>query len=136
LRGHLVTVVDRTTSQTVHVDPRLVSTALAHILENAAQYSPEGSTITVTHEVKSDGLDIAVDDEGPGIAPADRPQLFERFYRGSEARRHTSGTGMGLSIVEGLLTAQGGRVWADASPPRGARFHLFIPTPSRVGPDE
>jgi two-component system sensor histidine kinase KdpD len=136
LRAHEIRISDQSNGQSVHVDPRLVSTALAHVLENAAQYSPPGSTITVTHELESDGLRLAVDDEGAGIAVADLPRLFERSYRGSEAHRHASGTGMGLAIVQGLLNAQGGRVWAENRKERGARFSMFVPAASRVSVDE
>ena len=70
----------------VRLDPRLTATALAHLLENAAQYSPPGSPIDVRASVTDEGLVIAVRDHGPGIAPADLPHLFERFYRGDAAR--------------------------------------------------
>jgi two-component system sensor histidine kinase KdpD len=136
LRAHTIRVTDQSDGQAVHVDPRLLSTALAHVLENAAQYSPPGSTITVTHELEPGGLRLVVDDEGAGIAAADLPHLFERFYRGSESRRHASGTGMGLAIVLGLLNAQGGRVWAENRQERGARFSMFVPAASRVSVDE
>jgi two-component system sensor histidine kinase KdpD len=136
LRASHITVIDHTSNQAVRVDPRLVSTALAHVLENAAQYSPPGSTITLTQELLPGGLRLVVDDEGPGIAAADVPHLFERFYRGSEARRHASGTGMGLAIVQGLLNAQGGRIRVDEHLGRGARFSIFVPAASRVSVDE
>jgi signal transduction histidine kinase len=129
-------MVDRSIEQAVRVDPRLLTTALAHLLENAAQYSPRGSTITVTHEVTTDGLQMSVDDEGAGIGAKDGPHLFERFYRGSEAHRHAGGTGMGLAIVQGLLAAQGGRVWAEDRAGRGARFSIFVPAEGRVAVQE
>jgi two-component system sensor histidine kinase KdpD len=136
LRASQITIIDHTNNQAVHVDPRLVSTALAHVLENAAQYSPPGSTITVTEELVSGGLRLVVDDEGPGIAAADVPHLFERFYRGSEAQRHASGTGMGLAIVQGLLNALGGRIRVEKRSERGGRFEIFVPAASRVSVDE
>ena len=132
LRRHNVETVDRSDNRAVLVDPRLVTNALAHLLENAAQYSPEGSLIAVTHEVTSEGVLLSVQDEGPGIAASDLPHLFERFYRGGHAHRHASGTGMGLAIARGLLAAEGGRVWADEFVERGARFSIFIPAPTRV----
>jgi two-component system sensor histidine kinase KdpD len=136
LRAHKVKIIGQTSSQAVHVDPRLVSAALAHLLENAAQYSPPESTITVTHELVSDGLRLVVDDNGPGIATGDLPHLFERFFRGSEARRHASGTGMGLAIVQGLLDALGGRVWVENRFERGTRFSISVPAASRVSADD
>jgi two-component system, OmpR family, sensor histidine kinase KdpD len=136
LGAHTIRILDHTNNQAAHVDPRLVSTALAHVLENAAQYSPPGSTITITLGLVSDGVRLVVDDEGPGIAAADVPHLFERFYRGREAQRRVSGTGMGLAIVQGLLTAQGGRAWVEERAEGGARVAMFVPDPSRTGVDE
>jgi two-component system sensor histidine kinase KdpD len=111
----------------VHLDPRLTATALAHLLENAAQYSPAGTVVNVTASVTQEGLVIQVRDHGPGIAPADLPHLFERFYRGAPAKSRTSGTGMGLWIARGLLAAQNGRVWAENHADGGAEFTLVVP---------
>jgi signal transduction histidine kinase len=77
--------------------------ALAHVLENAAQYSPPGTPIAVSARVSPDGLELHVRDRGPGIAEADLPRRFDRFYRGTESRRRVAGTGMGLSIARGML---------------------------------
>jgi two-component system sensor histidine kinase KdpD len=114
-----------------HVDPRLTSMALAHILENAAHYSPSGSTIEIAGRADDDGLEVSVLDSGPGLSDADLAHLFDRFYRGAEARRRVSGTGMGLAITRGLLAAQQGRVWAENVSPRGARFTLVVRAATR-----
>jgi two-component system sensor histidine kinase KdpD len=135
LGAHTIRIIDRTHNHTVQVDPHLVSKALAHVLENAAQYSPDGSTVTVTHELANGTLQLVVDDEGPGIAAADMPHLFERFFRGSESQRHASGTGMGLAIVQGLLRAQGGRVSVEDGADGGARFAISVPAASRITDD-
>lgn len=111
----------------VKVDPRLTASALAHLLENAAQYSPLGSPIAVTAHAGREGLAISVRDAGPGIAAADMPRLFDRFYRGAAARLRTSGTGMGLWIVRALLAVEGGRVWAENCAEGGARFSIAVP---------
>jgi two-component system sensor histidine kinase KdpD len=111
----------------LRIDPRLTATALAHILENAAQYAPEHTAIEVTGGLGSDGLVLRVRDRGPGIAPADLPHLFERFYRGAAARARTSGTGMGLWIARGLLAAEQGRIWAENCPDGGAEFTIAVP---------
>ena len=111
----------------VRLDPRLTATALAHLLENAAQYSPAGSAVQLTGRVAREGLTFQVRDHGPGIAQADLPHLFERFYRGAAARSRTSGTGMGLWIVRGLLAAANGRVWAENCEDGGAQFTLTVP---------
>jgi two-component system sensor histidine kinase KdpD len=119
------------TDEPVRVDPRLTATALAHILENAAQYASAGSPIDVTTRLTDDGLTISVRDRGPGISPADLPHLFERFYRGDRAATHTSGTGMGLWIARGLLAVQGGRIWASNASGGGAEFTIGIPVTTR-----
>jgi two-component system sensor histidine kinase KdpD len=111
----------------VTLDPQLTAAALAHVLENAAQYSPAGSTIHVGARVEDRELRIEVRDEGPGIAAADLPRLFERFYRGAGAKTRAAGTGMGLWIVRGLLAVAGGRVWADNPDGGGARFTIAVP---------
>ena len=126
LQGHTVDVTIEP-DVPVRLDPRLTATALAHLLENAAQYSPPGSVVHVTARVGQDGLVIQVRDHGSGIAPADLPHLFERFYRGAAAKSRTSGTGMGLWIARGLLAVENGRVWAENCAEGGAQFTLAVP---------
>ncbi len=123
--------VDAGTDMAVEVDPRLVSVALSHLLENAARYSPADREILVLARVEQDGLRVSVSDDGPGLDPDELDHLFERFYRGRSARQATFGTGMGLSITRGLLAAVGGRVWAENVPGAGARFTLVVPGPVR-----
>ena len=111
----------------VRLDPRLTATAVAHLLENAAQYSPAGSTIQVTAGVWDDSLTIAVRDHGPGISATDLPRLFDRFYRGAAATSRTPGTGMGLWIVRGLLALENGRVSVENCADGGAQFTIAVP---------
>jgi two-component system sensor histidine kinase KdpD len=115
----------------VRLDPRLTAAALAHLLENAAQYAPEQSTVTVTADVTAAGLEISVRDLGPGIPEADLPHVFERFYRGRDGKRRPSGTGMGLSIARGLLAAEQGRVWVENCAGGGARFTIAVPAETK-----
>jgi two-component system sensor histidine kinase KdpD len=111
----------------VRVDPRLTATAIAHLLENAAQYAPAGTRIHVSAGVTDEGLAVTVRDHGPGIKATDLPHLFERFYRGTAAKGRASGTGMGLWIARGLLAAEQGRVWAENCPDGGAQFTIVVP---------
>jgi two-component system sensor histidine kinase KdpD len=127
LQAHSLRVASDSDTATVEVDPRLASVALAHLLENAAQYSPPGTQIDLDARVEGDGLHVSVTDHGPGLDPAELDHLFERFYRGVAARHATFGTGMGLSITRGLLAAAGGRVWAENVPGAGARFSMVVP---------
>lgn len=116
----------------VHLDPRLTALALAYLLENAAQYTPPTSPIAVRAEVTSDGLVITVRDHGAGIRAADLPHLFERFYRGADAKRRVPGIGMGLAIVHGIVSAERGRVWAENCADGGAQFTMIIPAEHRT----
>jgi len=111
----------------VRLDPRLAAAALSHLLENAAQYSPDSSSIHVGALVSEDGLTITVRDHGAGIAPGDLPHVFERFYRGAGAKQGRSGSGMGLAIARGLLTVEGGRIAVENCLDGGARFTIVVP---------
>jgi two-component system sensor histidine kinase KdpD len=123
--------VDAEADAEVEIDPRVTSLALSHLLENAAQYSPAGQTITISAGAEADGLHVSVTDRGPGLDPGELDHLFERFYRGRTARDLSPGTGMGLAITRGLLSAVGGRVWAENAPGAGARFTIVVPGPRR-----
>jgi two-component system sensor histidine kinase KdpD len=122
--------IDAHSTTAVHVDPRLTSGALAQVLENAARYSPPGSTIEVHATVEGNELRLRVDDEGPGIPPADMARLVEPFFRGKVAQS-VPGTGMGLAIARGLLTAEQGRIWAENRSTRGASFCIAVPAEGR-----
>jgi two-component system sensor histidine kinase KdpD len=115
----------------IEIDPRLTSSALAQLIENAARYAPHGP-IAVKGWVDIEGLRLEVRDSGPGILPAEMERLFEPFYRGERGRQGASGTGMGLSITRGLLAAEGGRVWGENVATGGACFSIAVPARSRA----
>jgi signal transduction histidine kinase len=81
----------------------------------------------VTLDVSSTDLTVTVRDRGRGIAAADLPHLFDRFYRGAESGRRATGAGIGLSIARGLVEAVHGRIYADNCPDGGARFTIVVP---------
>jgi two-component system sensor histidine kinase KdpD len=114
----------------VKIDPRLTSAAVAHLMENAAQYSKDGTPIEVRTWTESGELHIGVRDHGPGIVASELNRVFDRFYRGVSGQ-HRFGTGMGLAITRGLLSAQGGRVWAENHPEGGALFTVAVPVDAR-----
>ena len=116
----------------VRLDPRLTAAALSHVLENAAQYTPDTSPIAVHAAVTDAELVLTVRDGGPGIAQADLPRLFDRFFRGGQSKPRVSGTGMGLSIARGLLAAEGGRISAENCAGGGAQFTIVVPAQSRI----
>ncbi len=122
--------IDVSDDVVVEIDPRLASSALAHLLENAARYASEGA-IHVRGWTDGEGLRIEVRDSGPGLQSSELERLFEPFYRGEVTRQRVPGTGMGLAITRGLLAADGGRVWAENLAPHGACFTIAVPAPTR-----
>jgi two-component system sensor histidine kinase MprB len=112
---------------TVFGDARALERAVLNLLDNAGKWSPAGGTVTVR---LSDGV-VSVADEGPGIAEADLPFVFERFYR-SEESRTMPGSGLGLAIVRQAAERHGGTVTADRAPQGGALMRLRLPHSSSV----
>jgi two-component system sensor histidine kinase KdpD len=129
LEGRVVHV-DGDAITVARVEPRLTSAALAHLLENALLYAPADRPIAVRGWIETDGLHLAVTDQGPGLDPAELDHLFERFFRGARAKDRSFGSGMGLAITRGLLAAEGGRVWGE-NVEGGARFSIVVPAASR-----
>ena len=125
-------VVTGDTHALVRLDPRVTAAAVAHLVENAAQYSAPDAPIEIGANVDADGLRIVVRDHGPGIAAADLPRLFDRFYRGVASTGRVSGTGMGLAIVRGLLAAERGTVHVENCDDGGARFTIVLPAEQRL----
>src|SRR5262249_53045266 len=99
------------------------------LLENAVKYSPAGGTVTVGAERKTDTVQVSVADEGVGIPQADQEQIFRKFYRGTgaDSRVGTGGTGLGLFIARGLVTAMGGRIWVTSREGEGSTFAFELP---------
>jgi len=130
LRARAVAVADDTGETLVQLEPRLTSAALAHVLENAAAYSPAGGVIAIGARLEPGALVIEVRDHGPGVPPGDLDRIFERFYRGTTTRNRV-GSGLGLAITRGLMAIQGGQVTAANHPDGGAIFTLRVPAPTR-----
>ncbi|MDU6523617.1 ATP-binding protein [Enterococcus devriesei] len=100
---------------------------IKNLLENAIQYSPEGSQIEISYQSAED-LMISVSDHGIGMNEADQKRIFERFYRVDKARsRHSGGTGLGLAIVKEYSEILGGSVTVDSHPQLGSTFTVRLP---------
>jgi PAS domain S-box-containing protein len=106
--------------------------ALSNLVDNALKFTPKGGRVEVGARVEPQegGLLLWVEDSGPGIAPDDRARLFDPFWQVSQ--RDGRGAGLGLSIVEGLVQAHGGRVWVESTVGEGSTFFLLLP--ERVPP--
>ena len=111
---------------TAAVDPDRMAQVLANLVENAMKYAT--ANVQIGTQAAGGTALVWVDDDGPGIAPEDRPFVFERLYRSRrEPRRAEVGSGLGLAIVHELVTAMGGTVTAESAPSGGARMVVRLP---------
>ena len=139
-KGHTVTVAMPADLPPVLGDPERLAQVLTNLLENAVKYTPANGSIHVTGHMAGDlpqrMVELSVTDTGLGIPEADRPRVFERFYRVDKARsRELGGTGLGLAIVKHIVEGHGGRVWVEGNQPIGSRFVVRLPaaSPTREG---
>jgi two-component system sensor histidine kinase SenX3 len=108
--------------------------AIHNLLENAINYSPNNTNVSVSSTVSDEIIEIVVTDQGIGIPEAELDRIFERFYRVDPARsRETGGTGLGLSIVKHVASKHGGEVKVWSSPNVGSSFALRLPIYSTNG---
>ena len=112
----------------LEADEQRVSQIFLNLLSNALQYTPENGEIHVDIRREEDEIVTSVSDSGMGIAQEDLPHIFERLYRTSQARTRTNGgSGLGLSIVKGLVDLHHGSITAESEEGRGSRFIFRMP---------
>jgi two-component system OmpR family sensor kinase/two-component system sensor histidine kinase BaeS len=115
----------------VHADPDRLGQVLRNLIVNALQHTPTGGSVVVTASATPEAVEIAVADTGEGIAAEDLPYIFERFWRAERSRardkRWPGSTGLGLSVAQSLVQAQGGRIWAESEKGRGSTFRFTLP---------
>ena len=112
----------------VQGDHNQLTMALNNLIENAINYSPAGTKVSVSTSVENGIISIAVSDQGIGIPEVEVERIFERFYRVDPARsRETGGTGLGLSIVKHIVTKHGGEISVWSSENVGSTFTIRLP---------
>jgi two-component system sensor histidine kinase KdpD len=120
----------------VSVDGVLIEQALVSLLDNAFKYTPPGSPVRLSAGAPDGVVTVTVEDEGPGLPAGAEERVFEKFYRGVSAPQ---GFGLGLPICRAIVTAHGGRIWAEGRRPRGTVFRLTLPVgegpPPAVAPE-
>lgn len=113
---------------TVQTDPRRTTQVLVNLLSNAIKYSPDGAEIIVTAAEQEEVVRVAVLDQGPGVPPGYRPNLFRRLvYPSAELGKAQYGVGLGLSVVKAIVEAQGGQVGVVDRPEGGSAFWFTVP---------
>jgi two-component system OmpR family sensor kinase len=102
---------------------------ITNLLANARIHTPVGTAINIIARAEDDGAYITVADNGPGLSEEDQKRIFERFFRADPSRQRNSseGSGLGLSIVDAVMQAHGGKVGVASKPGQGTAFTLFFP---------
>ena len=112
-------------ARAVWADRDRIAQVLANLVGNAHKFTPEGGRIEVRAEAIAEGVRFVVSDSGPGLAAADLPHVFDRFWQARKVRR--GGVGLGLPITKGIIDAHGGRIWVESSPGVGTTFYFTLP---------
>ncbi len=112
----------------IDADPDLIARVVRNLIENARRHAGPEGTVRVSSTAVGGGLRIAVDDDGPGIAPDERERVFDRFHRSDAARdRASGGSGLGLAIARAIVEAHGGTIRTEDSALGGARVSFDLP---------
>jgi signal transduction histidine kinase len=121
----------------VSVDRDRIRQVLVNLLTNAHEYSPEGAMIAVAAAQRNGAVEIAVSDNGPGMAEDQLEHIFERFTRGDAGlTQHVGGTGLGLAISKSLVELHGGTIGADSIPGHGSTFRVLLPAGQAAAPGQ
>jgi two-component system sensor histidine kinase KdpD len=110
----------------VEVDAPLIERVLINLLDNAAKYTPPGSTVLVRAGTSGESMYLVVEDNGPGLPGADPEKLFEPFSRGQK-ESSIAGVGLGLSLCRSIIVAHGGTIHAESRAPHGSVFEIRLP---------
>jgi len=115
----------------ISADPQRLAQVLGNLVSNALRYTPPGGMVVLRAWAdpapRPTTIHIAVTDSGQGIAPADLPHIFDRFWRADRARVRTGGTGLGLAIARRIVEAHGGQIQATSAPGQGTTMTFAIP---------
>ena len=126
LKQHVVDVHIPRDLPLVRFDAVLIERVLVNLLENAAKYTPPGSTVTLAAEVIADQLSVSVSDNGPGLPAGREEAVFQKFTRGARESA-TPGVGLGLTICRAIVESHQGKIVATHRPGGGARFAFTLP---------
>jgi len=112
----------------ITADEERILQVMRNLLANAINFSPENSIVSITGQHRDDTVSIAITDQGPGIAPEYLETIFDKFKQATLTRSHKlRGTGLGLAVVKHIITAHGGKVWAESTVGTGSTFTFSLP---------
>ena len=110
----------------LRLDGLLIEQVLINLLENAGEFTPKGTTVTISAHISKPDIHVMVADNGPGIPRGEEERIFEKFYIGHNNADHKGG-GLGLAICRGIIRAHGGKIWGQNAPDGGAIFTFTLP---------
>src|SRR5205085_7283068 len=110
----------------IHADPDLFERAVGNLLDNALRFTPENGSIQIALSEHDGDFEVAVSDNGCGIAPEHLPRVFDRFYR-AESSRGSDGAGLGLALVKSIVDLHGGTARIQSEIDRGTTVSLTFP---------
>jgi signal transduction histidine kinase len=116
----------------VFADPLDMRVLLVNLVDNALRHTPPGSRVDIRVEQRADRVHLSVNDNGPGIAEADRQRVLERFVRLNP--QDATGSGLGLAIVANIVQQNGGLLTLASSPPGGLSVRVSLSAHQEVGP--
>ncbi|MFO1191380.1 MAG: sensor histidine kinase [Rhodoferax sp.] len=129
-RGGRITLAVPEQPVVLLADPDRLTQVLLNLLSNAAKFlPPQEGRVDVTLQALPGVVRVAVQDNGPGVPPAQRSLIFEKFRQGGDAAHRPQGTGLGLPISRQIVAHFGGRLWLESPPDGGARFVFELPLP-------
>ncbi len=126
LAGRAVTTTLPPDLPLLPIDGLLIEQVLINLLENALKYTPPGTPIDISARMGQREVVVEVADRGPGLPAGEEGRIFDKFYRARDQGR-AGGAGLGLTICRGIVTAHGGRIWAENRPGGGAAFRFSLP---------
>jgi len=117
---------------TIEVDPGRMTQVLTNILDNALRHTPEGGRILLSAKEVNDQIELAIQDNGPGLNAEDLDRIFQRFYRTDTSRQRDAdgGSGLGLAIAKSIVQAHGGQVSAESESGKGLKVIVRLPKKS------
>jgi two-component system sensor histidine kinase KdpD len=110
----------------VIVDREMMEMTFRQLIDNAVKYSPPGTPVTISINAEDGQVVTRVTDRGRGIATAELPHIFEKFYRAKDLRNQVPGAGLGLAIARAVVTAHHGSIWAESKPGEGSSFCVSL----------
>jgi hypothetical protein len=115
-------------AKSVRTDSLILKEVINNLISNAIKYTPEKGSVAVIVEDTVRAIKVSVKDTGWGIPKESQDQIFSKFFRAQNiVKRETTGTGLGLYLVKGLVQALGGKIWFESEEGRGTVFHFTIP---------